>query len=78
LYAHVLEESVGPVNLLGLSGKVRAARVLADGSEVFLSRPWNTAHFPNDAFFNFAKPESYTYPLPDDRDTVIEIVLSEA
>jgi len=75
LYAHVLEESVGPVNLSGLAGRVRKARVLADGSEVFVSRPWNAAQYPNDAFFNFAKPESFTYPLPDDRDTVVELHL---
>jgi alpha-L-fucosidase len=77
LYAHVLEESVGPINLLGLAGKIKKARLLADGAEVFLSRPWNTAQYPKDAFFNFAKPEVYTYPLPDGRDTVVELELFE-
>lgn len=77
LYAHLFEESVGPVNLAGLAGRVKHARLLSDGSEIFVSRPWNTAMYPNDAFFNFSTPEHFTYPLPDDRDTVVEITLKE-
>lgn len=75
LYAHVLEESVGPINLLGLAGKVKKARLLADSSEVFHSRPITTALYPNDAFVNFARPDYLSYPLPDERDTVIELEL---
>jgi alpha-L-fucosidase len=77
IYAHLFEESIGPVNLAGLAGKIKHARLLSDGSELFVSRPWNTAMYPNDAFFNFARPEVFTYPLPDDRDTVVEITLLE-
>jgi alpha-L-fucosidase len=51
--------------------------LLADGSEVFVSRPWNAAMYPDDAYFNFARPEHFTYPLPDERDTVVEIVLND-
>ncbi|MFC4305066.1 alpha-L-fucosidase [Cohnella boryungensis] len=76
LYAHLFEESIGPVNLAGLAGKIKHARLLADGSEVFVSRPWNAAMYPDDAYFNFARPEHFTYPLPDERDTVVEIVLN--
>lgn len=75
LYAHVMEESIGPVSLVGLAGKVKAARLLADGSELFLNRPWSAEEFVNDAFVNFARPEHYTYPLPDSRNTVIELEL---
>ncbi|QJD86636.1 alpha-L-fucosidase [Cohnella herbarum] len=77
LYAHLFEESVGPVNLAGLAGRVKHARLLSDGSEIFVSRPWNAVMYPNDAFFNFSKPEHFTYPLPDERDTVVEITLKE-
>jgi alpha-L-fucosidase len=77
LYAHLFEESIGPVNLAGLAGKIKHARLLADGSEVFVSRPWNAAMYPDDAYFNFARPEHFTYPLPDERDTVVEIVLND-
>lgn len=75
LYAHLLEENVGPINLLGLAGKVKRARLLADGSELFLTRPWNASMYPDDAFVNFARPEHQSYPLPDSRDTVLELEL---
>lgn len=71
LYAHVFEESIGPVCLAGLEGKVKNARLLSDGSELFVTRPWNAGRFPEDAFVSFTKPES----LPDKRDTVIELEL---
>jgi len=77
LYAHLFEESIGPVNLLGLAGRIKKARLVADRSELLLSRPWNTKLYPNDAFFNFARPEVLTYALPDDRDTVVELTLLE-
>ncbi|MGO4110437.1 alpha-L-fucosidase [Paenibacillus sp. YAF4_2] len=77
LYAHLFEESIGPVNLVGLAGRVKQARLLSDGAEVFLSRPWNASLYQDDAFFNFARPEHSTYPLPDERDTVVEITLIE-
>ncbi|MCQ6557775.1 alpha-L-fucosidase [Paenibacillus mendelii] len=76
LYAHVFEESIGPVNLNGLAGKVKNARLLADGSELFLIRPWSAALFEKDAFVSFARPEHLTYPLPDKRNTVIELELN--
>jgi alpha-L-fucosidase len=75
LYAHIFEESVGAIHLAGLAGKVKQARLVADGSELFLSRPWNVSQYPHDAFFNFAKPEHATYPLPDEKDTVVELEL---
>lgn len=75
LYAHIFEESVGPINLKGLAGKVKKARLLSDHSEVVLIRPWNTSEFPEDAFINFGTPEHHTYPLPDEINTVVELEL---
>ncbi|GAB6926523.1 hypothetical protein JCM10914A_05060 [Paenibacillus sp. JCM 10914] len=75
LYAHVFEESIGPINLIGMAGKVKKARLLSDGYELFLSRPWSAAEFVEDAFVNFARPEHFTFPLPDKRNTVIELEL---
>jgi alpha-L-fucosidase len=77
LYAHLFEQSVGPVNLSGLAGRIKQARLLSDGSELFVSRPWSAAMFTNDAFFNFSSPEVHTFPLPDDRDTVVELTLND-
>lgn len=41
LYAHILERPMGPIMLEGLGGKIAKARLLADGSEVSMARPWN-------------------------------------
>ncbi|BAJ63281.1 MULTISPECIES: alpha-L-fucosidase [Anaerolinea] len=70
LYAHLLDRGIGPVNLRGLEGKIAYARLLADGSEVRLERPWNAAEYPEDAFISFSQPE-----LPDDWDTVVELMM---
>ncbi|MFD0620880.1 alpha-L-fucosidase [Paenibacillus sp. GCM10027629] len=75
VYAHIYEENIGPIHLPGLAGKIKQARVLADGSEVFLSLPWNASQYSTDAFMNFHRPEHSTYPLPDPRNTVIELKL---
>ncbi|MCM3627779.1 alpha-L-fucosidase [Paenibacillus glycanilyticus] len=77
LYAHLFEESIGPVSLVGLAGRIKQARLLSDGSEVFVTRPWNAQLYQKDAYFNFARPEHSTYPLPDGRDTVVELTLIE-
>ncbi len=70
LYAHILDRGIGPVNLRGLEGRLAYARLLADGSEIRLEKPWNTAEFPGDAFVQFP-----TASLPDEADTVVELVL---
>lgn len=77
LYAHLFEENVGAIHLLGLADRIKKARMLADGSEVLIGRPWNTALYPNDAFLSLSRPEHYTFPLPDEIDTVIELTLVE-
>lgn len=70
LYAHILERGIGPTNFLGLNGKVKKARLLADGSEIKLDRPWNAGEFPNDLFI-----ELKSQKLPDELDTVVELEL---
>ncbi len=75
VYAHVMEQRVGAYTLPGLAGRVRKARIVADGTELFTKLPWNAGQYKDDLFFNFAHPESNTYPLPDERDTVIAFEL---
>lgn len=70
LYAHILDRGIGWITLLGLEGKVKKARMLHDGAEVLLDRPWNVSKFPDDAFLILPSQE-----LPDENDTVIEIEL---
>lgn len=70
LYAHIYDRGIGPVNFRGLAGKVKKARLLADGSEIKLERPWMTTEYPADAFIDF--PSSR---LPDALDSVVELEL---
>nr|AIC77302.1 alpha-L-fucosidase [uncultured bacterium] len=70
LYAHILDRGIGPVNLRRLQDRLVYARLLADDSEIKLARPWNSAEYPDDAFITFP-----TAALPDDWDTVVELVL---
>ncbi|WP_051585792.1 alpha-L-fucosidase [Caldanaerobius polysaccharolyticus] len=72
LYAHIFDRGIGPINLRGLKGKVKRARLLCDGSEVDISEPWNATDYKDDAFLNLA-----VSGLPDDIDTVVELELSE-
>ena len=71
LYAHIYERGIGPIILRNLNGKITKARLLADGSEIKLERPWNTGDYPEDAFLDFP-----TSRLPDEIDTVVELELS--
>lgn len=77
LYAHVMEEQVGAICLKDMAGKIKKMRLLKDGSEVKESFYWNLKEYAKDAFFFFDAKASDCYPLPDDRDTVVEIEFHE-
>jgi alpha-L-fucosidase len=70
LYGHIYDRGIGPINFRGLNGKIKKARLLADGSEIKLDRPWMTTEYPTDAFIDFPAAR-----LPDGFDTVIELEL---
>ena len=70
LYAHIFERGIGPINFRGLNGKIKTARLLADGSEIKLDRPWMATDYAQDAFIEFP-----TSRLPDELDTVVELEL---
>ncbi|MEI6750895.1 MAG: alpha-L-fucosidase, partial [Bacteroidota bacterium] len=71
LYAHVLDRGIGPIRIVGHEGKIKKARLLSDGSELEIFRPWFVVDGLNDAYVNI---ESAT--LPDEIDTVIELELN--
>ena len=77
LYAHVMEEQAGAICLSGMANKIKKMRLLKDGTEVLQSFYWNLKEFAKDGFFFFDVAASDCYPLPDDRDTVVEIELKE-
>ena len=72
LYAHLLNKPVGPIALLGLGGKVRKARLLSDGSEVSIARPWNVGANTKDCFVTLHPTD-----LPDPLDTVVALELTD-
>lgn len=74
IYAHVLEPSAGAFPVQGLSGRIVKARLLADGSQVSLTTPWNAEAYPDYEFFSF---DGQGYPLPDEKDTVVEFTIKE-
>lgn len=77
LYAHVMEEQVGAICLTEMAGKADRLRLLKDKSEVKETHFWNLKEYQENAFFFFDSGASDCYPLPDERDTVVEILLKE-
>ena len=76
IYAHVLEQPIGPLALLGISeDKVKCMSLLHDGSEIRVSKSWTTKAYENILFVQFGEVAHFTYPLPDEIDTVIKIEL---
>ncbi|MBS4220434.1 alpha-L-fucosidase [Bacillus sp. FJAT-49711] len=75
LYAHVFDRGIGPIYFAGLKGKIKKARLLADGSELKVETPWMAEQYSDiesGAFINLEGAR-----LPDESDTVIELELVE-
>lgn len=78
LYAHVFEEAVAAICLNNMGGKIKQMRLLADGSEIEQTHFWALSGYEQHAFF-FPRPGcAESYPLPDDKDTVVSIALKAA
>jgi alpha-L-fucosidase len=75
LFAHVLDAPIGPLCFPDLAGKLSSARLLSDGSELKLNTGWPTRAYPRHAFVSLGPQPAGTYPLPDQADTVIELLL---
>lgn len=80
VFAHVLEPPIGPLALTGID----AARVVSlevDGVTVERVTGWAARPYPGTVLVSFGPAggdESYTYPLPDDADTVVTVRLASA
>ncbi len=70
LYAHIYERGVGPINISGMKGKIKKARLLQDCSEMPVKEYWNTKDNLKDEFISFTESK-----LPDEIDTVVEFEL---
>ncbi len=70
LYAHLLERPAGPIPLLGLGGKIRAARWLHDGAEIRLGKTWNAVRGDEHEVINPKRAD-----LPDPIASVVALHL---
>lgn len=76
LYAHVLEQPIGPVPLVGVDpAHIASVRLLRDGRELALTDSWVVQAFEGIPFVALGEDPVFTYPLPDPVDTVLEIEL---
>jgi len=70
LYAHIYDRRVGTFRLEGLENKIKKVRLLSDGSELKIFRPWNGEDYLSDAYVDLEHEALY-----DEIDTVLEIEL---
>ncbi len=80
LYAHITSNNIGQYYLKKMKGKVKNATVLATGDNMVVGGFWNGDNKPfvakDDLFMNFGR-SGKTFPLPDPRNTVIKLELTE-
>lgn len=78
VYVHIFEAPIGPLALTGIpKDKIKSIRLLRDKSVVRSGESWVTKAYEGIPFVRFGDIEHFTYPLPDQVDTVLEIHLNE-
>ena len=78
LYAHIFDQPIGPLALPGLDKtNIKRVSLLRDDSEIKVSNSWTTKAFSDVTYLEFGGVSHFTYPLPDDIDTVIKIELRQ-
>lgn len=78
VYAHVYETPLGALPLYGIGpDELDEIFYVADGSRVNRGEAWNTASYTSTAFISFGEDAVFTYPLPDERDTVLKFSLKK-
>ena len=76
LYAHVLEQPIGPIPLFGLAPEeIKQVRLLAEDRILPLAESWVIDAYSELAFVSLGDDPSFSYPLPDHTNTVLEIEL---
>ena len=72
-----MEQPVGPLALIGIhNSQIKAARFLGTCAEAeVLTSGWAVQNYPNITFISLAGQSNETIALPDERDTVIKLIL---
>ncbi|MBA4700900.1 MAG: alpha-L-fucosidase [Ruminococcus sp.] len=72
VYFHLFENTIGPVPLIGIrKEELKGIRYLATGAEVPVSTSWVHSDYPDIVFADLG-PDPI---LPDENDTVLEVIL---
>ena len=76
VYAHIYETPLGALPLYQISPKqVKKITFLSSGAEVQRGEAWNTAMYSDTPFVALGENPVFSYPLPDELDTVLKIEL---
>jgi len=75
VFAHVFEPPIGPLAITGIDAAT-IAELRVGGEVVGRADGWLTEAFPDTVFVSFGDDDtSFTYPMPDETDTVVAIRL---
>ena len=76
VYAHIYETPLGALPLYNIPPeRVGSITLLATGAQVQRGEAWNTAMYSDTSFVALGENPVFTYPLPDELDTVLKIEL---
>lgn len=78
LYAHWTNPVIGHINIKNFTNEVEKVIVLHTGKEAATARTWWGNNDKGNFFINIKKPTYLTYILPDNRNTVLKIILKES
>ncbi len=78
LYAHWTNPIIGHINIKNFANEVEKVIVLNTGTEAATSKTWWGNNDKGNFFINIMKPTYLTYILPDNRNTVLKIILKES
>ena len=79
LYAHILGSNIGQYYMKGMKDKIKNARMVFDGREVFIGPYWHGERSyidEDDTFFNLGNPPQWTFPVPDKINTVVKFEIT--
>ena len=78
VYAHIYETPLGALPLYGISPQeVGTITFLPSGAQVQRGEAWNTAMYSDTPFVALGENPVFSYPLPDEIDTVLKIELKK-
>ncbi len=79
LYAHIFDCPIGAIPLLEVDKtRVEAARDMQSNSELIIPKEtFASVYYPKSTFIAMGATPHFTYKLPDEKDTVIEVTLKD-